>query len=790
MPKLSDLVGRGSYLKHEGGCRSCPRKMVDHVPATLRDASVIAVGEAPGRQEVEEGEGFVGESGQIIRHILKDVGIKEYALSNIIHCRPPDNATPKAREVSACMRQLTMQEVEGYPVVILLGNVAMDAFFPGVGAQRLRGNFAIHPDYPGQKFFCTYHPAYVLRNRTKEGVLREHIGRVGEYLDDPSPPFTIYRATHPRFDEKFQEALAATTWSLDLETNDRLESWLVDSRIISIALTWNGEEVITVHEEDPVFTGVLEEVRKWLQVRMHKVIGFNLGFDLEWLETMLGFTTKSRHILDVKALYYQLRGYKELSLKELVSREGTGYRYLVPWPGESVDPEVLLYYNAEDTIHPWHLFKKGFPLLRPRTRDLYLRVAGPSSLTTRRITATGIHFRTEAWQRTFKEVTKDIEANLAAWQQDDPRFDPKTHTSGKGFEKYLYEVCGMPVLATTKTGRPVVDDAVIDKLIREHGADFLKHRREHQRLEKLRSTYLEPYRGLVSTDGRVHPSYLYDSTKTRRLSSRKPNFQNQPRDNQIRDMFGAPEGHGFYQVDYSQIEFRIGMSLANVTPVIEKYNEGFDIHQQTAAAVAGVALDKVTKKQRTDAKAVNFSLLYGGSAEGLQQYAAHEYGIEFPLSEAKKFCRIFFQEVAPGLEEWHQGVIQRLREGKGELELAQGHVVYYKDWDSKDASVRGHAERAAINATCQSTAADVTNYTLVLADQWMREWEMRSRIVGTVHDSAHLDTYPGEEADALDLVRQAVEEVEAWIRPWFKVPLVLDFEVGDPEPSWGQLRDL
>lgn len=798
--RLSDLfVDKQKILKdYAGGCATCPRKLNDYVPPTLRPTRMIIVGEAPGETEVEKQEGFTGKSGQTIRGALRDVGISEmdYSLSNTIHCRPPENRDPKDKEISCCMNEHVTLEVKDYPLVVLSGNIAANAFFPG-NATKVRGNLAYHPDFPNSRFFSILHPAAIGYDPKRKEEFYKQIARLGRIFHGDTES-NIRTLSSAEFRARWESFLRDTPIiSLDLETN-QLESWRASKKILSLAAAGvPGErEVFAIDHTDPYWREALLLLKAFLSNPEKQVLGQSVGFDLVFLEEEMDFKCDLKYIHDIQALYYELWGSRDIALKEVVSKELDGYRHLVVWPHLEKNVEYLKLYGGEDVIYPRDLFLRDFPKLRPRTQDLFLRVLGPSMLATRRITNAGIHFRSEAHGPLNKEYRERRNSEIAAWVSEAPEgLSPDPYITEKGttnLDHYLFDVRKLPVIAMTAGGgERSTDESVIKELIRMGNTD-LQHLLNIKGIDKRLSTYITPLPKLVDEDRRIHASYNVTRVNTGRLSSNSPNMQNNPRNdieykNQIRWLFGAPVGAWFGDADFSQVELRAAMSLAN-DPVGKKiYAEGGDIHIETALSILGKGppdpkmwkKDKYWIDQRYIAKSANFALIYGGQPSTLQEYAKNEYGVIMSDQDAKNWHRGFFQRY-PALLPWHQREIQKLRENKGYTETAVGHCWYYADWDSKDGEKRSHAERAVINSTCQGPCAHMMNYLIYLAQQefWKRNLRrptgQYAEVVLTVHDSVNWEVNEDQGQESLKAIEYARSVVADWASDWFTVPLVLD----------------
>lgn len=837
MPTLADLLApTEKHLKYTGGCASCPRGLKDFVPPTLRQSKIILIGEAPGATEVEEQEGFRGKSGQTIRGALKDVGIpsEECSWSNAIHCRPPENRDPTPKEISCCMNQHVLHEASQYFLVVLVGNVAANAFFPA-HVQQVRGNLAYHPDFPNTRFYTTLHPAAIGYDPRRKDEFYRQFDRLGRiFRGDTEAKFKVVEGTE--FRQKWALFLEQSVLiSLDIET-DRLESWEPEGKIKSFAACGlKGDEVFVIDSSDPFWAQALDLLAAFLQNPDKQVLGKNIGFDLVWIEAKKKIKCNVKYIHDLQPLYYELNGDRDLGLKPIVADKLDGYRHLVVWPHLEKDPVRLKKYNSEDVAYPAVLFAKDFPELRPKQRDLMLRVLGPSSLATARIRHAGIHFRSQAWEALDTEFQNARKREIAEWQAEDPQFDPKKYVTEKGFkdlEEYLFAVKQFPILSLTpKDQKPSTDDATIKELIRLDGKRYeptgmpprlvqgtavLKHCLAVKGIDKRKSTYINAYPKLIGKDRRIHASYHNTTVLSSRLSSSNPNMQNIPRkepqwQNQIRWLFGAPPGCKFGGGDFSQIELRIAMCLAGDPTGLEVYRTGGDIHLASALSMLGMPVEfrrdltqarvetgslkkafdllRITEEirnkiedARTKAKPVNFGLVYGAQWQTLQEYAANQYGVILTDAEAKRWGEVFFGTYYK-LPEWHESERQKFRENKGYVESATGHVWFWPDWDSKDDGARAHAERSALNMTCQGPAANMMTYLVYLAQQAFWQNDIRSPALGfadivlSVHDSLYWEVAQEQAEESLQIVHKALHTVEEWVAPWFSVPLVLDTEI-------------
>jgi DNA polymerase-1 len=306
----------------------------------------------------------------------------------------------------------------------------------------------------------------------------------------------------------------------------------------------------------------------------------------------------------------------------------------------------------------------------------------------------------------------------------------------------------MPVIKKTSTGQPSTDEDVLQQL----AADWplAKLLLEHRALTKLKSTYTDKLPiDIDPRTGRIHTSYHQAVAATGRLSSTDPNLQNipirTPEGRRIRQAFIPPPGHVLMAADYSQIELRIMAHLSGDESLLKAFAEDRDIHQATAAEVFGVAPSDVTSDQRRAAKAINFGLIYGMSAFGL----ARQLGIE--RGAAQRYVDLYFERY-PGVKRYMEETRAMARE-QGFVETVFGRRLYLPEIRSPNAQMRQYAERSAINAPMQGTAADIIKRAMITVHSWLGGAAVDARLVMQVHDELVLEV----REDAVDKVRRGLE---------------------------------
>lgn len=790
MTLLDQVAGAQlKLLRPSGGCHSCKHAdhvvgQRDYVPATLVAGQILWLGEAPGKTEVAEQEGFVGEGGKLLRKEARAANVPEqWSFSNTIHCRPPENAAPLPREIECCLSQFVLDEIRGYPIVVLVGTVPLTALFPGANGNHFRGNFAHHPDFPGQRFYAIWHPAYLLRRPDLMDQWRRQLERLGRVArGEPAQTWISIRGHGAH--EALRGMILQPAISLDLETTGT-ESWVPGAKIRSVSATADGKTVVSVHEDEPHFVACMELLRTFLENPDKFVIGNHAAFDVEWQERELEFRARAQ-LADVGIIWYEARQYKYPSLKQLVAEELDGYRWLVHRPDKLQDVDLLMRYNEEDVVHSYFLFRKGMELLKPRTRDLVLQSFCPMAMQYERAHTKGIYIRQDYRRAKIDEYAERRRVAIAAWRAADPAFVPDEHESGKGLAKYLFEIKGLPVLGwTAKEQEPQVDQESIKKWI-QGGATYLEHLLTMRSIDTIVGTFLKAFDKHIGPDSRIRPTHWLTSTFTSRPSSSDPNVYNMPTKSEIRDLFGAPPGAWLMESDLSQIEFRIMVCLSHDETGIEAYKRGDDAHTATARMISGNPTP--TKKQRTDAKPVNFGNLYGAHWRTAQRQAFLDYGVIWTDEEAQRFQEMFFATYTR-MRPYHDHVKQEMITNRGWFESVTGHVWHYDDWDHPEQEVRDHAYRAYLNSKAQGPAANICYFIAAQTRRILDERGMQNALmVNSVYDSIMYEIPdPKWVRPVINATNEAAQLALEWVRSWFVVPLVIEHSVGQ---SWGSMTEV
>ncbi|MGP3037644.1 DNA polymerase I [Serratia ureilytica] len=522
---------------------------------------------------------------------------------------------------------------------------------------------------------------------------------------------------------------------------------------------------------------VLEALKPLLEDEKALKVGQNLKFDMSLLarygiemrgiayDTMLESyvldSVGGRHDMDSLADRYL--GHKTITFEEIA---GKGKNQLT---FNQIALEQAAPYAAEDADVTLQLHLAMWPQLKQSAELLtvFNEIEMPLLPVLSHIERTGVLIEPAILSAHSQELAKRL-AELEA-QAHELAEEPFNLASTKQLQAILYEKQKLPVLKKTPGGAPSTNEEVLAELALDY--PLPKVILEYRGLAKLKTTYTDKLPLMINpVSGRVHTSYHQAVTATGRLSSSDPNLQNIPVRNEegrrIRQAFIAPEGYRIVAADYSQIELRIMAHLSQDEGLLKAFAEGKDIHRATASEVFGVPLDKVTGEQRRSAKAINFGLIYGMSAFGL----ARQLGI--PRGEAQRYMDLYFERY-PGVLDYMERTRQQASE-QGYVSTLDGRRLYLPDVRSSNAMRRKAAERAAINAPMQGTAADIIKRAMIEVDAWLQGQEKPLvRAIMQVHDELVFEVHESVIDEASQRIRQLMEGSMT-----LAVPLKVDVGVG------------
>lgn len=521
---------------------------------------------------------------------------------------------------------------------------------------------------------------------------------------------------------------------------------------------------------------VLALLKPLLESEQHRKIGQNLKYDMSVLanyditlrgveyDTMLESyvldSVATRHDMDSLALKYL--GHKNIAFSEIA---GKGSKQLT---FNQVGIEEAARYAAEDADVTLQLHQALWPKLAqvPSLVKVFREIDMPLVPVLSRIERNGCQLDADMLRRQSNELAKKmLELEQKAWDVAGQQFNL---SSPKQLGEILYGKLEIPVVKKTPTGQPSTAEAVLEELALDY--ELPQVIMDYRSVAKLKSTYTDKLPEMISRrSGRLHTSYHQAVAATGRLSSSDPNLQNIPvrteEGRRIRQAFVASKGYKLVAADYSQIELRIMAHLSGDAGLLDAFAKGLDIHRATAAEVAGKTVDEVTDLERRNAKAINFGLIYGMSAFGL----AKQLGIG--RQEAQQYVDSYFEKY-PGVKRYMERTRAEAADN-GYVETLYGRRLYLPDIHSRNANIRQGAERTAINAPMQGTAADIIKRAMVDVDRWLSESHIDARMIMQVHDELVFEV---ADADVDQLVKEVSTRMAAAAK--LDVPLVVDPGVG------------
>jgi len=428
-------------------------------------------------------------------------------------------------------------------------------------------------------------------------------------------------------------------------------------------------------------------------------------------------------------------------------------------------------YAAEDSDITLRLHQTMLPhVLADRGLEfIYKNIELPTQIVLQKIERNGVLIDAAKLDAQSREIgARLVELEAKAYEMAGGPFNLG---SPKQIGEIFFVKLGLPVIKKTATGAPSTDEEVLQKLAEDF--PLPKVLLEHRGLAKLKSTYTDKLPKMVNPNtGRVHTNYAQAVAITGRLASNDPNLQNIPvrtgEGRRIREAFVAPPGSVIVSADYSQIELRIMAHISGDEAMLRAFAEGVDIHRATAAEIFGVAPDEVDSEQRRYAKVINFGLIYGMSAFGLAQ------NLQIERAAAANYIDRYFARFA-GVKQYMDET-RLAAKAKGYVETVFGRRLWLPEINSPNGPRRAGAERAAINAPMQGTAADLIKLAMIAVQDWLETEKLGTRMVMQVHDELVLEVPESE----LELVKTKLPELMAGVAE-LKVPLVAETGVG---PNW------
>jgi len=597
----------------------------------------------------------------------------------------------------------------------------------------------------------------------------------GEYKTIENSDHFYQLVSHPKERKLLLEnLLKQKEVCFDTETTDIEAS---DAELVGIAFSYEPGKAYYVDTPKGEEKSIVQEFKPFFEEESILKVGQNIKYDIsvlknydidvkgEMFDTMLAhylIQPDMRHNMDVLAETYL--HYRPVSIESLIGKKGKNQGSM-----RDVEPAKVKEYAGEDadiTLRLKHIFEPK--LKEAETLSVFDNIEMPLVPVLADMESEGINLDKGALEKLSKELTNDIE-----------RLEKEiTEIAGTTFNiaspKQLGEVLfdKMKLVEKpkkTKSGQYATSEDILQDLAKEH--EIAQKILDYRQLSKLKSTYVDALPLMISpVTNRVHTSFSQAVAATGRLSSNNPNLQNIPirtkRGQEVRKAF-IPRGedHLILAADYSQIELRLIAELSGDEAMMEAFLKNQDIHAATAAKVFGVSPEEVTREQRSNAKTVNFGIIYGVSAFGLSQQTT------LNRSEASEIIKSYFKTY-PGIRDYIEEQKEFARKN-GYVETIMKRKRYLKDINSRNHTVRSHAERNAVNAPIQGSAADIIKLAMIKIHQELTKKEFKAKMVLQVHDELVFDSPESE----IDIIKPIIKEaMENAVKT--KVPLIVDFGQG------------
>ncbi|MGR0279193.1 DNA polymerase I [Marinomonas dokdonensis] len=521
---------------------------------------------------------------------------------------------------------------------------------------------------------------------------------------------------------------------------------------------------------------VLAQLKPWLEDDSKAKVGQHLKYDANvlnnydielrgiaydtMLESYVYNSVSSRHDMDTlakKFLHHTCVSFEELA--------GKGKKQKT---FNQIELEQAAFYAAEDADITLRLHQAIWPQVEqtPELVSIFKDIECPLVPVLAKMEQTGALIDPELLHLQSTEIGAKLqELEIKAHELAGESFNL---SSPKQLQVILFEKQGLPVIKKTPKGQPSTAEPILQELAQDYELPRLIM--EHRSLSKLKSTYTDKLPEMIQATGRIHTSYHQAITATGRLSSTDPNLQNIPirtaEGRRIRQAFVAPKGYKLLAADYSQVELRIMAHLSQDKGLLDAFTRDADVHKATAAEVFEVSLEEVTTEQRRRAKAINFGLIYGMSAFGL----AKQLDISRP--EAAKYIKRYFERY-PGVQQYMENTREGAKE-KGYVETIYGRRLYLPDIKASNAMMRQAAERTAINAPMQGSAADIIKRAMIKMHSWLADTDLDVKMILQVHDELIFEVAESDlesaQAKIVDIMQNSSQ---------IDVPLLVEAGVGD-----------
>lgn len=805
-------------MKRNPNCQLCglhqTAQYVCLLGAGPEPCDIMVIGEAPGEREDNSGKPFVGRAGRLLDDMFETVGLSRSRMyiTNAVNCRPPDNRTPKKKEIDACRKWLDYQIRMVKPKFVLtLGNVPLYAMLGITGIKKERGR-AVEKD--GMIIMPTYHPSYVLRGDSKDRpIVEADLRAFREIIEYGAIPReeglrSVIVDTWGKVDQLI-DALTGIV-SIDLETTC-LYPWAPEAAVVTCGFgTAVGEFSLFFHHKNSPWSKA--DVRKIIERITTKLddcitVFQNGKFDALWM--LVHYKVLWHNDFDIMLAHYLVDENSPHDLEFLAQLYFGAPKWDIPLDQKqgNASVDVIADYHAHDLYYTRRLyFKLKKELAKdPQVEKVFRKILMPVANLFVEMEHHGCYIDHDK----HVEAEKFLKREIAITTKNLSKWGNINWGSPKQVGELLYGKLKIKCMVRTKKGADSTSESALKQLDHPLVTDLLRFRGAKQQL----SFFIDGWKPYIRND-RIHPSFKLHGTVTGRLSSANPNFQQVPRDTLIRSQITAPPGYVLLEADLSQIELRLIAEVSRDPNMMKAFREEIDIHWLTALrelergagqaelivstaktlkqsrgpikygeAVeilleagpdACIEIDKRWKELRKKAKAVNFGYSYGMWWKKFIMYCRDNYDMKISEQEAQASRKAFFDLYQ--LEEWHNnqrhfarrhGYVRSLFGRKRRLPIAMSY---------EDTPERGEALRQAINSPIQSCASDLNLITLLqMSSEFPRDVFMP---IITVHDAILAEVHQ-------DYVEEVVQRIEEIMRG---PGLLKEFEIDFTVPICGDTK--
>ncbi len=710
----------------------------------------------------------------------KDLGLLSKQLATIMldvpiefHFDDFELNTPDIEKVTAIFQELEFRRLTDNLVKTFAVNTSNEAIKVEEDSKETEKNTSSKPTSAGSGQFSLFGASTSLSNQNTEEALSEYTRKT------IATKSHFYQSVTPGLSMKLflDKIMQQTLVCFDTETTGLNP---IIAQLVGIAFSWDiGKGFYLPFPEDKnEAQKLMEQLRPFFESKTIEKIGQNLKYDIKVLakynievkgklfDTMIAhylINPDMRHNMDVLAETYL--NYTPVSITELIGKKGKNQLSMRDVPLEQQTEYAVE--DADITLQLAAHFQGE--LTEANTKKLFDDLEIPLVKVLASMELEGINLDSSF----LNSLSEDLNANIQTLESKiyDTAGEAFNIASPKQMGIILFEKLKLvDKPKKTKTGQYATSEDILSYLAKDHA--IIRHILEYRGLAKLKSTYVDalPNQVLEQT-GRVHTDYMQTVAATGRLSSNNPNLQNIPirteRGRQVRKAFIPRNNHYILlAADYSQIELRVIAALSEEDNMITAFKNGEDIHASTAAKVFNVPINEVTREQRGNAKTVNFGIIYGVSAFGLSNQT------DLSRSESKELIETYYQTY-PKLRNYISEQIDFARD-HGYVQTVLGRRRYLKDINSRNAVVRGAAERNAVNAPIQGSAADIIKIAMINIHKKIVSGDFKSKMLLQVHDELVFDVYKPELETIKALVKK---EMEAAYN--LSVPLVVDLDTGN-----------